>query len=62
MSALMEHTINCDVCGHWEREIGTATRARRALRRHGWVRRRNTDKGWMEDVCPACVAKQKETP
>ena len=60
MSLTIEHTINCDVCANWVRYLGTARQVRSKARRAGWVRRKNLDTGWMEDVCPSCAEKAKE--
>lgn len=53
MSASREVTIWCDRCSNWEYgPMGphrSADKARRDLRRQGWVRRGN------RDLCPRCV-------
>lgn len=56
----------CDLCMDWIGGEGTqhgtpnglATSAKQIAKDNGWIRRRGGD-GCMQDICPACQAKDK---
>jgi len=50
----------CDRCSAEAGSACTVKETRAIIKQLGWKRRKNKENDIVEDVCPACVQKEKE--